>query len=134
MTQHLKAEHDALRAEMRAFAIMMPVQRPNDLTALMRGRTSFSNLFRQHLAHEESRMTSLRTGYPDCPMEQAQREHGNRLRRLFLNYSDHIKAWTPARILADWARYRSDVLALQKGLHDLMAWEEKALHPLLRDP
>jgi hemerythrin-like domain-containing protein len=131
MTLRLKAEHDALRVALRAFAEMMPPHKPADLTALMRGRTAFSNLFRQHLSYEESRIATLRTGHVSCPAEQAQREHGNRLRVLFLAYSDHIKSWTPAGISAQWTRYRIDVLALQKGLYQLMDWEEKVLHPLL---
>jgi hypothetical protein len=131
MTLHLKAEHDALRTALRAFAELMSPTQPADLTALMRGRTDFSNLFRQHLTHEEGEIATLRTGDLDCPREQVQREHGNRLRKLFLNYSDHIKAWTPGRIGSEWTRYRNDVLALQKGLYELMAWEESVLHPLL---
>jgi len=62
---------------------------------------------------------------------QALREHGRAIVALFLRYSDHIKQWTPAQIDADWVGYRTAVLALQDGLRERMAWEEKHLHPLL---
>jgi hypothetical protein len=50
---------------------------------------------------------------------------------LFLRYSDHIKQWTPAQIMADWDGYRRGTLGLQDMLYDHMEWEEAHLHPLI---
>ena len=131
MTIILKQDHDALRAMMHDFAHVLRTRGSDALPDIARRRISFSQLFRQHMGREDARALDLRNGRQAAQADPVLREHGRAIRILFLRYSDHIKQWTPAQIDADCAGYRTAVLALQDGLRERMAWEEKHLHPLL---
>lgn len=123
-------DHDGLRRMMREYAGMMGTSRPDDLSILTSRRIAFSQLFRQHMAREDAMEQAVRADGVGTEGEQVIRDHRDRVRALFLNYSEHIKCWTLGRIDREWAAYRDAVLALQKALSTLMEWEEKMLHPL----
>ena len=83
------------------------------------------------MGREDARALDLRNGRQAAQADPVLREHGRAIRILFLRYSDHIKQWTPAQIMADWGNYKRATLALQDMLYDHMEWEEAHLHPLI---
>ena len=114
---------------MREFADAMNAPTP-DMVDISRRRIAFSQLFRQHMQQEDAFVQTLRTLGRPKHVDDVLRTHGDAMRDLFLQYSAHIKIWTPDRIAREWAGYRKDVLGLQRQLSDRMAWEEKTLYPL----
>nr|WP_254913724.1 hypothetical protein [Sphingobium sp. Z007] len=129
----LKQDHDALRGMMREFAHVMRAHGPEALPDITRRRIAFSQLFRDHMGREDAMVVALRAGPMAVQADPVAREHSRAIVALFLRYSDHIKHWTPAQIERDWQGYRDAVLALQQGLLDRMAWEERHLHPLMAE-
>lgn len=133
MSMELKRDHDALRGMMREFAHVMRANGPEALPDITRRRIAFSQLFRDHMGREDAMVVALRFGPTASQADPVAREHSRAIVALFLRYSDHIKNWTPAKIERDWPGYRDDVLDLQQGLLDRMAWEERYLHPLMME-
>lgn len=130
MVLELTRDHDGLRIAMRTFAQAMHRADAADMSEIARRRIAFSQLFRDHMAREDSFVQQLRRLPPSARAADIVNEHGAAIRALFLRYSDHIKYWSPAQISADWPGYRAAVLALQASLHERMIWEERNLHPL----
>ncbi len=131
MMMDLRHDHDGLRRQMQEFAQLMAGAGPKDMPDIARRRIAFAQAFREHMGREDAVVQQLRRRPLTPEANQALREHGRAIVALFLRYSDHIKQWTPAQIDGDWSGYRTAVLALQDGLRERMAWEEKHLHPLL---
>jgi hypothetical protein len=135
MHMELTHGHDGLRVAMRNFAHVMQTARVEDMPAVARLRTAFSQLFREHMGQEDAMITALRHRSPVTPQtDRILRDHSRAMVALFLRYSDHIKYWTPTQIGRDWPGYRDAVLALQGSLHERMEWEEDHLHPLFARP
>ena len=134
MHMELTQGHDDLRVAMRNFAHVMQTARVEDMPAVARLRTAFSQLFREHMAQEDGMIASLRRNPVAPQTDRILRDHSRAIVALFLRYSDHIKYWTPAQIANDWSGYRHAVLILQNGLHERMEWEEDHLHPLFSGP
>lgn len=134
MHRELAQAHDGLRMSMRHFAHVMQAARLEDMAAVARLRTSFAQMFREHMAQEDGMITALRRNPVTPRTDRVLREHSRAIVALFLRYSDHIKYWTPAQIGRDWPGYRRAVIALQDGLYERMEWEEDHLHPLLSGP
>jgi predicted membrane chloride channel (bestrophin family) len=134
MHMELARDHDGLRGLMREFRALMDRARPEDMPEVARLRIAFSQSFRAHLAQEDAHVRDMQRWPQAAETQQIVRAHGRAMTALFLRYSDHIKAWTPAQIAADWAGYRQAVIALQNSLYERMEWEEAHLHPLLGGP
>lgn len=130
MPTELIEDHHVLRGMMRDFASMMDDD-VRDMALLTRWRIRFAQLFRDHMGREDMLARGLRQGPLAMEVEPVVHQHGRTMVALFLRYSDHIKQWTPAQIMADWDGYRRGTLRLQDMLYDHMEWEEAHLHPLI---
>ncbi|MDF0541341.1 hemerythrin domain-containing protein [Sphingobium sp. H39-3-25] len=130
MNRDLVADHDALRRMMREYAAMLDAGKPESMHDLSRQRIAFSQRFRAHMAAEYELVTAWSEVDASARVAQVTRTFSEGIRRIFMDYSQHIKDWTPDRIGADWAGYRRAVLGLQRQLADHMAWEERELHPV----
>ncbi|MCP1468850.1 hypothetical protein J3E64_000517 [Sphingobium sp. OAS761] len=131
MHVELMRDHDGLRVLMREFAQAMDRAGSDEVAQISRLRVQFSQRFREHMGREDAYVRALRGRMLPPSTDKLIRHHNRALVALFLRYSDHIKYWTSAQIVADWQEYRLAVLALQDGLYDKMEWEEAYLHPLL---
>lgn len=127
----LNEDHDGLRLMMREFARAMNAAEP-DLPDISRRRIAFSQLFRQYLDRKQQLVTHVRLSKPSAQTESTLRAHADGTRDLFLQYSAHIKIWTPDRIASHFSDYRTAVLELQRQLFERLASEEATLHPLAK--
>ncbi len=109
---------------MRDYAAVLAA-RPDDIrAALLRRRVDFSHIFFGHIAVERAAARVVLS--PDTA-----RVAEHEMLALFRDYSAHIRAWTPARIEADWRAYTDAVLALQARLRRRFDWAERELFPRL---
>ena len=109
---------------MRDYAAVL-AGRPDDIRAALLGRrVDFSQIFSSHIAAERAAARLVLS--PDA-VRAAEQE----MLALFHDYSAHIRAWTPARIEAEWLVYTAAVLALQGRLRRRFDWAERELFPRL---
>jgi len=110
---------------MRDYAAVLAV-RPNDIRAALLGRrVDFSQIFSGHISTERAAAQAMLSS-------QAARAAEQEMLALFRDYSSHIRAWTPARIEAEWPSYAKAVLALQARLRRRFDWAERELFPRLQ--
>lgn len=131
LLMQLTEDHDGLRLMMREFNGAMNAALP-DLADITRRRISFSQLFRQYLERKQHLITCVRQSTQSADVENTLRAHADGTRDLFLQYSAHIKVWTPDHIASDWSGYRAAVLNLQRQLIGRLESEEATLHPLAK--
>ncbi|WP_375272449.1 hypothetical protein [Sphingomonas sp.] len=109
---------------MRDYAAVLTA-RPDDIrSALLGRRVDFSRIFSGHIVAERATARAV------LPPELARRAEHEML-ALFRDYSAHIRAWTPARIEAEWPAYVTAVRALQMRLRGRFDWAERELFPRL---
>lgn len=128
--QHLE-EHDRLRVMIDAYIEMLRCEIAPDIELIMKRRLAFSTAYLAHIANEGVVFNRLRTGDPDHPADRQVNEYACRLRDIMPGYSALIQQWTPQRIVAEWAAYRTQVLAQIRRYDDYLRWEEAEMLPLL---
>lgn len=122
-------EHDALRRMMDEFADLMACSGDESRAALPRARMLFSQLFTSHLAKEHAYIRALVASPAGLRFRPVVEDYEARIAGLRMDYSAHIRTWTPARVAACRPDYVLAVLALQDRLRALMDWEERYLFP-----
>lgn len=128
MTQaRLIAEHRAI--QQIADGLMAIIEAPTiEIDELTRWRMTFAMALRDHLASEERQvLTPLRQCGAVLPSAVA-RVIGD-IRRKRAEFSEHVRLWTPQRIMRQPADYRRDCRRLFAELNMVAAAEERILYP-----
>jgi hypothetical protein len=109
------------------FAELMASSREGSCAALPRARVLFSQRFANHMADEAEYLRALVASPAGASLLPVFREYEDRVRDLRVDYSAHVRKWTPQEIDRHWPQYVSAVRVLQDRFRTLMDWEEENL-------
>jgi hypothetical protein len=121
----LRHDHADIRAAMDRYAALMVRGHEAADADLLRERVIFAQLLARHRAEEDALVAATLAGTPVATAAAAD------MQGILADYSAHVRAWSPARIPAEWDEYRAAVLQLQRRMRVRLAWEEREILPLL---
>jgi len=124
-------DHEKLRQCAARLRALIDAAQPCDMAELAAVRWDLGSTMMRHLAYEDRHLYSKFEQDPRPTIKATGQAFQAELRSQFGAYAEHAKGWTPDRIVADWANYRTAVTGFLAMLMARIDREERDLYPLV---